>query len=424
MPTVNLVEAGGNNHGYARIVEEFAGDLDLLAGGTPQAAAATGDDDDNYGQWRGYLRFTGVTLKPSDTITSATLKLYDRETRATSSNGISVHSIFQKTHSIPTTYTEVKDWVLTAALAHDARESQTADTEVSLDVTQVIQEAISHPEYDGSAIMIVLEMHERENGSYFAQRHLVHDGDNASGALRPQLDITYTSGSGATAPGTVTTFTAASGDAGFTSGGNFSTSILEFGSNPGDDDDAAMLYDSAIRFTGVNIPAGATIDSAVLVLRMNTQVPRGCGADVTCELATNPAFPTNRTDFNGRSRTTATTTFRADYDGGLANHFPRAEYNSTERLFAHINVVGPLQELVNDAGYSSGNAVQFLLDGAGNQTETIASNFSRYETADSTGSPVAPELRVTYNNSTGPAEGEIIRRRKRVTLTLTGGGSL
>lgn len=107
------------------------------------------------------------------------------------------------------------------------------------------------------------------------------------------------------------------------------------------------------RFTGVTIPAGATINSATLQLYFKTV---WSGDDPKCTIyaddQSNPSAVSGYSNGDGRAKTTAS----------VAAELPESGTWSSYTITAII------QELVASYSYASGNAMQFLLIGnnAGN----------------------------------------------------------
>ncbi len=110
---------------------------------------------------------------------------------------------------------------------------------------------------------------------------------------------------------------------------------------------------SGFRFTGVTIPQGATITSAYLTL--NSAGVSGAIQQkfINGEAADNAATFSTAADYNGRTRTSASVSWTAGaWTSGTW-------YNSTD-------ITTVVQEIVNRAGWTSGNAMAlFWYDGTG-----------------------------------------------------------
>lgn len=108
------------------------------------------------------------------------------------------------------------------------------------------------------------------------------------------------------------------------------------------------IYSCFMRWTGVTIPAGATITAAYISFYHNNTV----GSPATCEIyfekAANPEAVTSYSNFTGRTKTTAYT----NISSGSGTW-----WNSD-------SIVSIIQELVNAYDYSSGAAMQAFVVGA------------------------------------------------------------
>lgn len=98
------------------------------------------------------------------------------------------------------------------------------------------------------------------------------------------------------------------------------------------------------RFTGVTIPAGATITNAYLSLYAISKTGTPAAIPLYAEDAANPDAPTTYSDANGRTKTTATVNI-----GTL-----------TTSAWNNITITTIIQELVDSYSYASGAAMQFL----------------------------------------------------------------
>lgn len=141
-------------------------------------------------------------------------------------------------------------------------------------------------------------------------------------------------------------------------------------------------YNIFARFTGVTIPAGATITAAYVSLHYTGAAGTPGEFPIYFEDAANPAAPTTAADANGRTKTTATINWTPP---GSAN------WNNSPDLSSII------QELVNSYDYSSGAAMQFLWIGAIQET-TI---FRQYKSYDYTGNESGPKLHIEYTEAAG-----------------------
>jgi hypothetical protein len=110
-----------------------------------------------------------------------------------------------------------------------------------------------------------------------------------------------------------------------------------------------------IRFQDVPVPAGATITSAYI--RFTTDEPTDIETSVTIRgqaHADPPQFQNNQNNLSDRSTTTAS----ADWNDIEPWEFGNEAHNSTD-------VSAVVQEIIDMDGWSSGNALAFLITGNG-----------------------------------------------------------
>ena len=155
-----------------------------------------------------------------------------------------------------------------------------------------------------------------------------------------------------------------------------SSSDLELGFDSGD------RQWIGVRFTGMNIPAGATITEAKIQWEVdNTSKVDPCSVDFYAQVGTNPADFTSEADncITGRSRTSTKVTWTLT--GGtwtpVGNQGP-------DQL--SVNFASVIQEVVNHPSYQSTWAICVLVEGIQGEREAES-----YE-----GSTTAVELCVTY----------------------------
>ncbi len=202
-------------------------------------------------------------------------------------------------------------------------------------------------------------------GTYGGIRFQVSDG-----ALSDSEDIAITV---ATVPVSsnsttveITKSIAAGADDGFSGSWAYArnTSWCEIG-NPG------SPYNAWFRFTGIDIPAGATILEARLEL-VQSSWPSGARLKIRAEKTASPTAPTSTADHAARARTAA----GIDWDTGYSD---RSYHASPD--FAPV-----IQELVNSFSYDGG-VIQVLVDNDAATAEAIWRTFE-------SGSP--PRLYVRY----------------------------
>lgn len=138
-----------------------------------------------------------------------------------------------------------------------------------------------------------------------------------------------------------------------------------------------------LRFTNVTIPAGATISAASLKLYIYNTTYDTLTATAACEDADNAAaFSTAVNDIYNRTKTTATAAISVtDVAAGGANHYQVCDLASA------------VQEVIDRAGWSSGNALVVILYG-----HTAGDLYFRSYDFDSA---QAAKLDITYTVASG-----------------------
>lgn len=138
-----------------------------------------------------------------------------------------------------------------------------------------------------------------------------------------------------------------------------------------------------LRFTGMNIPAGATITAATVQFCADQNDETDpCDVDITAQVGSNPAtFTTTANDVTSRGETTATviwTLTGVDWVN-VGDCLPAQE---TPDISAVI------QEVVDDPSYQSTWAIVVFLESRGNNGERTAESFD--------GDGTVAELCITY----------------------------
>lgn len=146
----------------------------------------------------------------------------------------------------------------------------------------------------------------------------------------------------------------------------------------------------AMRFTGVTIPQGATINSATLQMRGYSDYSAPGGRTikfwVSAQAADNAgALSSTAGDLNttARPRTTA----------ALAWNQPNVTFN----VWNTADVTSIVQEIVNRAGWASGNAIVIIVD---THEDTTTNEWQEYSSYDN-GSTSAPKLDIDYSTGGG-----------------------
>jgi hypothetical protein len=134
--------------------------------------------------------------------------------------------------------------------------------------------------------------------------------------------------------------------------------------------DLELIYDNrdqivGIRFRNVQIPQGATIASAYLEFRADESQSGSTSLVFQGQAANNPSsFSSTDYDISSRSRTAASMSW---------NNVPAWSRNGIYQTPDMANVV---QEIVNRSGWSSGNAMVFIITGSGHRTAESHDGFS------------------------------------------------
>ncbi len=143
-----------------------------------------------------------------------------------------------------------------------------------------------------------------------------------------------------------------------------------------------------LRFRGVTITGGSTINSATL-----SMVPFSSATDepnhpIYCDDSDNAAaFSTSANNISSRARTTATVTWSSTNLGA----------NGSTRFNAP-DVAALVQEVIDRAGWASGNAIAFVIQGSADSTRDLA-----IVTFDGSAANAA-HLDIDYTAGAGPTE--------------------
>jgi len=119
---------------------------------------------------------------------------------------------------------------------------------------------------------------------------------------------------------------------------------------------------NGFRWTAVTIPAGATIDNAIFSVAVASSSSDEPQHQVRGHLAANPAaFTTTTNDIDGRSRTTAAVQWNSA-DLGVADFDVWQEWGCSTDGGAGATVEAIVQELVDQGGWASGQALVFIFE--------------------------------------------------------------
>lgn len=139
------------------------------------------------------------------------------------------------------------------------------------------------------------------------------------------------------------------------------------------------IYNTAIRFEGVTIPDGATIDISYLSFYFSAYVGTPVQCTLSAEDDANPDQITGYTDGDGRAKTTENIPVTGPTSGTWW------DTDSTNSIIA---------ELVMSYSYASGSAMQFIVIGSG-----TGSNYSSQYSADYDDGSYAPKLHIEYTEA-------------------------
>lgn len=156
----------------------------------------------------------------------------------------------------------------------------------------------------------------------------------------------------------------------------------------------ASTYGAFFRFTNVTIAKNSTISAAT----MNFTTSNGAGTPdirIAMEAADNPAFPTSKTDAEGRTITSSYGTYSTLWPGAGRRTTP--------------DFSGSVQEVVDRSGWASGQAMQEHW----RDFKATGSNFVQGRCIERTGTTDDPYISITY---TAPAKAQPVFRRRTRTF--------
>lgn len=159
---------------------------------------------------------------------------------------------------------------------------------------------------------------------------------------------------------------------------------LQVGSHSGGNE-----WSGAVRFTGVAVPQGATITSATFSMRGDADynaAPNVVKLYVSAQAADDaPALSSSSADLNASARPRTTATAIKDVTAVLGG------------TWYDWDVTAIVQEIVNRAGWVSGNAQVWLIDTHEDTTVNEWQDFIAYD-----GTPAsAPKISITYSSGGG-----------------------
>jgi hypothetical protein len=119
-----------------------------------------------------------------------------------------------------------------------------------------------------------------------------------------------------------------------------------------------LVDGSGVRFLNITIPQGSTINSAAISVRARVSDPStGVKTKITGDDEDNAATFSDLTDYNGRPRTTAA----VDWDP--------SEGWTADTWYDSVDISAVIQEIVNRAGWVSGNALALFWEDDGSASD-------------------------------------------------------
>ena len=147
---------------------------------------------------------------------------------------------------------------------------------------------------------------------------------------------------------------------------------------------SSIIWASGYRFTGVTIAGGSTIDTATVTLKAQAPLGTVWLTKLRAHAHDNsPTFTTTDGDVDARAATTAGT----DWD-------PPAWVDNTS--YTSPSIVAVIQEIIDRAGWASGNALSILHRNDGSADLSIII-FDSYDALPAD----APKLDITYTAAAG-----------------------
>lgn len=311
------------------------------------ASLAVGD---NGGTKTGsFMRFLNVTIPQGATITSAVLSLTaDLLTGAIGNVDTKVRAVAADNAVAPTDTTTYNALVRTTASVNFDPTSWDLGTNYnSPDIATVVQEVISRAGWvSGNALTIMWEDRASATNSVAQPAAFEH-----TSRQEPRLVITYTS----SVVSPVSLAVTANSDDGYGYAANFDSTTADTYAGK----ISADSIDTYLRFLNVGIPQGAVVYSAVLKVRASASggTVTDIHAQVRADDSDNATAPTTAASLDGKPRTTA----KVDWD-------PTVWTVGTE--YSPPDLAAVVQEVVDRAGWVSGNALQLFVEDDGSSAGT------------------------------------------------------
>ena len=153
---------------------------------------------------------------------------------------------------------------------------------------------------------------------------------------------------------------------------------------------------SWMRFAGVTIAQGATIDVATLTFTARlSQSGATVNLTIQGEDADNATQVTSAADYNGRAKTTASVAWNA------------VAAWTAESTYSPADLKTIIQEIINRGGWSSGNAVSIFVQDNASSASAFRPGYS-YDGS----TTKAPKLDITYTAPIAAVSMDHYRRRR------------
>ncbi|MBN1670747.1 MAG: CotH kinase family protein [Kiritimatiellae bacterium] len=321
------------------------------------------------------IRFRNLNIPPGATIVSAYLQFKTDETGSSGTSLTIQGQAADNAAAFSTASGDVTARLRTAAAISWSPPAWSTVGEAGAaqrtpNIAAVVQEIVNRPGWSsgGAMAFVMTGSGKRTADSY--------DGD-AAGA--PALHVEYSGGGNGNGSAVEVRVGASSDDAeeNVTDGSMYLDSsdleLIREGYGAG--------YDQAvgIRFGGVAVPRGATIVNAYIQFKADEADTEATALTIAAHAADDaPTFAASAANITARSRTAASVAWNPPAwstvgEAGAAQRTP--------------NLASVVQELVNRSGWSSGNAMAFIMTGSG---QRVAESYDG-------DSPGAPLLHVEYS---------------------------
>ncbi len=330
------------------------------------------------------LRFNNVAIPQGATITDAKVILTPTSSDATTTDIINIKAenatdsttftTAASNISGRTTFTKTTNWTLPATTAAAAIASCVDGTCAGDSLASVIQQVTDPSGWcGGNSLNLIIETNTGSKDFYS------YDGNSG---LSANLEVTYdTTGTLGCVVATETAQIASGSD----DAENSST-----GSSDLDFDDG---IDIGVRFQDIDVPQGATILEASLTFTADANDTGTTNVTIYGEDEDNAGAYGNVSTRNKTDGTGVTGS------GSVAWSPPNFSTNSTYKTSELKNLV---QEIVNRSGWSTGNAMAFIIETTGNDREAYTYNGSTTK---------APRISIKYQASAGFSPVKTVRQK-------------